>query len=198
MRPRVVLVVLALAGATIAAAVLAGDAHASVSIAVTWDVLLRESSAAAVVKPIESRSVWEDGRIYSYTRLLVGRSMAGDMPKGAEAWVRTMGGVVGKIGQIVEGEPVFAPGEESLLFLRQGPAGTYEVTARGQGQFPVVAGDPKLPRMVVRSHSMGAILMPQNVGLAIVRLAADVLHGRSVDEVAAVIASDWNRMHARP
>ena len=36
---------------------------------------------------------------------------------------------------------MFAPGDTSLLFLRPGPIGAYDVTARGQGQFPVVADD---------------------------------------------------------
>ena len=95
-----------------------------------------------VVTAAESRAVWEDGRIYTYTHVRVdsrGRRRA--RQPGAEAWVRTMGGVVGKVGQIVEGEAAFAPGRPSLLFLRPGPVGAYVVTDRGQGQFPVVTDD---------------------------------------------------------
>jgi hypothetical protein len=202
MRTRAALVVLALGLTPLAAATFAGDAHASVSIAVTWDGLLRESTVAVVASALDSHAAWENGRIYSYTRVRVDRAVAGDMASGGEAWVRTMGGVVGNIGQIVEGEAVLMPGEQSLLFLRQGPAGCYEVTARGQGQFPVVVADrsaAKLPPFVVRSHSAGALVAPQLVvSTAAVHLAADMLHGRSVDEVATVIASDWSRMHARP
>jgi hypothetical protein len=199
MRMRAVLVVLALAATPLTAAALAGDAQASVSIAVTWEGLLRESTAAAVVSPIETHTVWENSRIYSYTRLRVDRAVAGNIAASGEAWVRTMGGVVGNIGQIVEGEAVLMPGGQSLLFLRPGPVGTFEVTARGQGQFPIVGADSKLPARVVRSHSMGALVAPQFiVSSATIRLAADMLHGRSVDEVAGTIASDWSHMHARP
>jgi hypothetical protein len=174
-------------------------AHGSVSIAITWDGLLRQSVASAVVMPLEARSVWEGGRIYTYTRVRVDRAIAGDILEGGETWVRTMGGVVDRIGQIVEGEAVLAPGKPSLLFVRAGPAGTMEVTARGQGQFPVVADVNQARPRVVRNSAVGALFAPQvRASSAATRLAADVLHGRYVDEVAGEIAADWSRAHARP
>jgi hypothetical protein len=170
----------------------ARDVRASVSLAATWEALLHESTAAVVVTPIEARAVWEDGRIYTYTHVNVDRAIAGELASGASPWVRTMGGVVGKIGQIVDGEPVLVPGRSSLVFLHPGPVGAFEVTARGQGQFPVVVDDPRLPARVVRSNSAGAILpRPGNAGAP--RLAAEVIHGRPVDDVAREIAADWAR-----
>jgi len=104
---------------------------------------------------------------------------------------------VGKIGQLVEGEAVLAVGRSSLLFLRAGPAGTLDVTARGQGQFPVVADvDPAKPARLVRSNATGALLPPRAVAGATSRLAADVLHGRVVEEAAGDIAAAWSRAHA--
>lgn len=188
-----------LAALCIAAVTLIGNAQASVSIAITWDGLIRQSTASAVMTPIEANCVWEGGRIYTYTRVRVDRTVAGDLPTGSEAWVRTMGGVVGKIGQIVEGEAVLTPGESSLLFVRAGPLETFEVTARGQGQFPIVPRDAKSPPRVVRSHAVGALVPPQlTASSARSRLAADVLHGHTVDEVAVAIAADWEPMHAHP
>mgnify|MGYP001179681619 CR=1 FL=1 len=176
-------------------AISAVDARASVSIAATWDGLMHESTAAAVMSPVESQAVWENGRIYTYTRLGVDRAVAGDLATGASAWVRTLGGVVGKIGQVVEGEAVFTPGHSSLLFLHPGPAGTFEVTARGQGQFPVIADDPKVTPKVVRSNAMGFILPRAATTPASVRIAAEVIHGRALDDVAHEIAGDWDRTH---
>lgn len=141
----------------------ATNAPASVSVAATWDGLLHESTAAALVTTLESRPVWEGGRIYTYTHVHIDRAVAGELGTGSEAWVRTMGGVVGKVGQIVEGEAAFAPGDRSLLFLRKGPAGAFVVTARGQGQYPVVDDDPKQPPHVVQSHTIGMILPPRAV-----------------------------------
>jgi hypothetical protein len=135
------------AAGTLVAALLVADARASVSIAVTWDGLLRESTAAALVTALDGRAVWEGDRIYTYTHVRVDRGVAGELATGDEAWVRTMGGVVGRVGQVVDGEPVLTRGQTSLLFLHPIPArppGAFDVTARGQGQFPLVA-DEKTP-----------------------------------------------------
>jgi hypothetical protein len=173
------------------------DARASVSIAVTWEGLLRESTAAVFVTPMESRSVWENGRIYTYTHVRIDRSAAGELGAGADPWVRTMGGIVGKIGQLVEGEAVLVPGQSSLVFLRTGPIGAFEVTARGQGQFPVARDGPKSAARVVRSQGVGLLMQPRVVPPAPPpQLAADLLHGRLVDDVALEIATAWSRTHA--
>jgi hypothetical protein len=176
------------------------DAPASVSIAVTWESLLHESTAAVLVTSIDSRPVWENGRIYTYTRVHVDRSVAGDLGENSDAWVRTMGGVVGKVGQIVEGEAAFAPGESSLLFVHPGPVGAFVVTARGQGQFPL-ARDPTLPPRIIKSYSVGMLVAPRVTrtaqGGASIRLAAEVLHDRPIEEAAAEVASAWGATHAR-
>jgi hypothetical protein len=173
------------------------NASASVSIAATFEGLVHDSTTAAVVTAAESRAVWEDGRIYTYTHVRVTRAVAGELTTGGEAWVRTMGGVVGKVGQIVEGEAAFAPGDTSLLFLRTGPVGAYVVTYRGQGQFPVVTDDTTHAH-IVRSYSVGMLVPPRAPPTAAPpRLAAEVLHGRPVDDVAREIAAAWGAVHAR-
>jgi hypothetical protein len=70
------------------------------------------------------------------------------------------------------------------------------VTARGQGQFPIVAdATGKLTRLV-RSSSMGTIVpRPVAAPSAPPRLAAEVLHGRSIDDAALEIALAWKRAH---
>jgi hypothetical protein len=175
---------------------LSGDARASISFAVSWDALVRGSSSVAVVTPMDARSVWEDGRICTYTHVNVDRAVAGELATGGDAWVRTLGGIVGKVGQVVDGEAVFSPGRASLLFLRHGAAGTHDVTARGQGQFPVVPdADPALPARVTRSHVAGLLLPPRDEGSGL--LAAAVLHGQLVDDAAREIAAAWTAAHAR-
>ena len=181
------------------AALFAVDARASVSIAVTWDGLLRESTAAALVTALDARSVWEGDHIYTYTRVHVDRGVAGDLATGDEAWVRTMGGVVGKVGQSVDGEPVLTRGQASLLFLHPiaaRAAGAFDVTARGQGQFPLVA-DVKTPPHLVRSGSMGGLVAPRGASAVPPRLAADVVHGRAVDDVAREVTAAWGGTHVR-
>ena len=199
MRARAHLLLVALAGTLLFVFAMLPEARGSVSIAITWDRLLGQSTASAVVMPIEARSVWEDGRIYTYTRVRVDHAVAGELADGSETWVRTMGGVVDKIGQLVDGEAVLEPGRPSLLFVHARPAGAVEVTARGQGQFPLVTEEHSARPRIVRNGAVGALLAPQvRVSSASTRLAADVLHGRYVDDVAGEIAADWSRTHARP
>jgi hypothetical protein len=192
--------VLTAALALAAAGALPGEARASVAIAVTWDGLLRESSAAALVTALDARPLWEGDRIYTYTRVRVDRGIAGELAAGDEAWIRTMGGVVGKVGQIVEGEPVLAPGQASLLFLHPiagRPAGAFDVTARAQGQFPLVT-DPKTPPHLVRSTSAGGLVpprLPAGGSATPPRMAADVVHGRALDDVAHDVAAAWGAAH---
>jgi len=79
----------------------------------------------------------EDGRIYTYTHVKIEQGVAGELGTGAESWVRTMGGVVGKIGQMVDGEPIFTSGKSSLLFMRKFKAsGTWEISARARASTP--------------------------------------------------------------
>src|SRR4029077_363296 len=123
----------------------------------------------------EARSVWEGGRIYTYTRVRVERPVAGNLDGAGELWVRTMGGIVGNIGQRVEGEAVLVPGQTSLLFVHAGGlTSVAEVTGRGQGQFPLVAEGDGAPR-IIRNRSVGLLLEPQvRISSAATRLAADV------------------------
>ena len=200
---RVFPVLLGLGAAAAPALLAAHDAHASISIAVTFDSLLSSSSSAVVVIPAEQRALWEDGRIYTYTRVLIDRAVAGDLEAGSEAWVRTMGGIVGKVGQRVEGEAVFVMGRPSLVFLHPGPVGAFDVTARGQGQFPVVLDDQKSVR-VMKSSAAGALLAPRALPVAEGGtqpppkvLAATAIHGRLLDEVTRDVATSWARVHGR-
>jgi hypothetical protein len=176
-------------------------AHASVSIAVSWDGLLRESSSACIVTAFEARGAWENGRIYTYTHIRIDRAVAGNLATGSDAWVRTMGGVVGDIGQRVEGEATLAQGQSSLLFLRPGLSTavphSFEVTARGQGQFPLETSDPKLPTRISAGHALGLLVPPHVLQTDVSpRLAAEVLLGRTVDEAVREVTARWSQTHA--
>jgi hypothetical protein len=171
-----------------ALAVAARDSGASVSTAVSLDDLVRPSDAVATVTPVEQRASWENGRIFTYTRVRVDRVIAGRVPP--ESWVRTMGGVVDGVGQIVEGEASFAAGETSVVFLRaRRPwSGVLEVVARAQGQFALVPGDDGILRLAA-ARNVGMVLPGATEPPS--RLARDVLHGRPLPEAVNVIATAW-------
>jgi hypothetical protein len=177
----------------------ARDARASVSLAETWDALLHDSSGVAVVTALDARGAWENGRIYTYTHLHVDRPVAGELAAGADVYVRTMGGIVGDVGQSVEGEAVFQTGASCLVFVHPGPSGAFHVTARGQGQFPVENNpDATAPRRLAHGPSLGALIRPAQAGSAPARLAAEVVSGRIVDDVAKDVVADWPRLHVKP
>ena len=68
---------------------LAPRAQASISVAVAFDALVKDSTAVALVTPVEQKSVWENGRIYTYTRVHADNGVAGDLATDDEAWIRT-------------------------------------------------------------------------------------------------------------
>ncbi len=197
---------LALCGAALA--VPSPAAQASVSVAVYFEALVDRADAVAIVVPIDQSSVWEGGRIVTYTRLKVERPVAGQ--PGTEVWVRTLGGSVGNIGQNVSGEPQFTDGQSSVLFLHKVDS-AFMVVERGQGQYPLVK-DPKTAQMTtVRAADVGLVMAPKPQAavtgpsatpkvLAPTRyantLAQDVLIHRGVDDVVRDIAEAWNKRHA--
>ncbi len=180
------------------------DAHASVSIAVLFDALVADTTTACIATPTEQHAVWEGGRIVTYTRVHIDNGIAGQLGTGKETWIVTLGGIVGDVGQTVEGEATLHIGLPSLLFLRPDPAAaggdTHIVTARAQGQFHVKV-DPKTHLQTFRtSNAMGVLYPPQPSMLARVKsttLASDVITNRPVADVAKDIASAWSRTHGK-
>jgi matrixin len=170
------------------------DARASVSVMALFGELIYKASAVAVVTPIEQHALWEDRRIVTYTRARVERSVAGRLDR--EVWIRTLGGSVGDIGQIIEGQAIFSIGSRSLVFLHphvdsvgRRPTGTWGVVEGAQGQFPIVvpAGHVE-PRLAV-SHNVGALVPPPSGG----RLAREALNDRALDDASNEIAAVWSR-----
>ncbi len=117
------------------------EAHARVSIAYAPEELVAASPWALVVTPTEKRSLWEhvagSRRIVTYTKLRIDDAIYGD-GMGGTVWVRTMGGSVGKIGQLVSGEAQLDIGQPAVVFLAQAKAGTYVVSGAAQGHFPIL------------------------------------------------------------
>lgn len=200
------------------------DASASVSIAITFDSLCQQADSVVAVTPGEATSNWEDGRIFTYTKVHVDQGVAGELAAGQDTYVRTMGGVVGRIGQMVDGEAVFQKDKPSLLFLRKMKTGSYEVTARGQGQYPILVDEKTKARTLSRSFAAGVLLPPhektaeqqaqasgvQTQSIApvenapatnaktLLRLATDVLHQRPFDDGIKEINTNWKRLHPAP
>ncbi len=83
--------------------------------------------------------------------------MAGALPSGDDPWLRTLGGVVGHVGQRVEGEAVLSFGYQALVFLGAGKAGTFDVTARAQGKIPDCHDADVWFALLVRAGAVGLL-----------------------------------------
>lgn len=188
------------------------SADASVSIAVSFDQLVHDSSAVAVATATDAQVVWEGGRIVTYTHLHVDRPVAGNLQVNDAPWVASLGGIIGTTGQIVDGEPTLHIGMPYLLFLRpdtSATSGTLMVTARAQGQFHLRATTAtstpdatKLGRSVVnvvRNPGVGDILpaLPAKGTTTVPKAAADQIADRPVDDVAKEISAAWKTSHAK-
>jgi hypothetical protein len=160
----------------------ATSAHASQSVAVTLEDLVRRSRRIALVTPLGGTGYWETvggrRRIVTYHRIQIDELVDGDSDSG-ELVVRTLGGRVGKIGQVVYGEAVLLRAHPSLLFLRELGDGAHAVTARAQGHFPLLADAAGVRRLRVSPNRAQLIRAEDS--------AARRLVGRDVTEAKRLI-----------
>lgn len=124
------------------------DAQAAVSMLLSIEELVAASSHVVIATGADRYSQWEDlpsgRRIVTYTKLVVERTVVGSAEK--EIWVRTLGGVVGKIGQSVAGEAQITTGARALFFLAPA-SGAVVVTGMAQGHYPIVTDDKGAARL---------------------------------------------------
>lgn len=167
----------------------AGRAVASVSRALTLNELVQGSRHALVGTPVDLFAQWETygkhRRIITYTMIRTEYSFDGRPPATREVLVRTLGGIVDGIGQIVPGEAVLRRGATSALFLVDVSKDLFEVTGMAQGHYPLVADAQGMRRL---SASHGALEVATDASSAVKRL-----DGRSVEEVETLVYAELGR-----
>lgn len=118
------------------------SARASMARAVSLKALTRSSQHIIVGTPVDAESRWEvlggRERIVTYSRVVVSELVAGADPKQGELLLRSLGGRVGQVGQIVHGEAELAIRQPALLFIGQTEAPLLFVQAMSQGEYPLV------------------------------------------------------------
>lgn len=169
------------------------EASASVSVLMSVDELMEASTDVVVATAVERKSQWEDlpsgRRIVTYTRLVVDETVAG--AGRTEIWVRTLGGKVGRIGQLVSGEAEIALDARSLLFLADVDDGAGHavtiVTGMAQGHFPIDESgtEPKL----TASPDAGLLLPRRGPTIS----AQEVLVGKKLGEARGVLRASAAR-----
>ncbi len=136
-------------------------ALASLSRAVPVEELVGRSQHVLLGEPLDAESVWEQvGRrrhIVTYTRVRTLEPLAGADPRQEELLVRTLGGRVGELGELVHGEAMLQLGARGVLFVMP-TRGGLAVTAMAQGHYPVLrdaAGAERLRRSPEASELLG-------------------------------------------
>ncbi|MBI5708758.1 MAG: hypothetical protein HZC42_00385 [Candidatus Eisenbacteria bacterium] len=107
---------------------------------VPLDRLITSSDAVvrAKVTGLESHWTADHSTIVTDVTLSIEESWAGDLAAGAPLVLQVEGGEVGDIGIRSEHQPVFSPGEETVLFLKATSNARLRVNAVEQGKYTVL------------------------------------------------------------
>ncbi|MBK8997714.1 MAG: hypothetical protein IPM35_18460 [Myxococcales bacterium] len=160
-------------------------ARASIARALSLRELVRSSERALVGTALDTESRFESvggrRRIVTYSRLRVEERLGGPGDE-SELLVRTLGGKVGDVGQVVHGEALLLLGEPALVFLGPSPEGPLVVTAMAQGHYPIRA-DKRGERRLSPSPRLAEL-----VGDG----AARELAGKRVAEATGLVRKAWD------
>ncbi len=160
-------------------------ASASVARALTLRELSRGSSRIVRGVPQDYYSQWEvtggRKRIVTYTRVLVTEDL-GRTEREKEVLVRTWGGRLEGIAQLVHGEAALGTEEDCVLFLGKAVAGARRVTAMAQGHY-LVEREGKTDFRLLRSPQLDTLVDAQDA-------AVDKLHHRTLGEATRLIRGE--------
>jgi hypothetical protein len=119
--------------------------------AVSLPQLVGLSQYALVGSATEAYSRWESAgssrRIVTYVNIQVTQPIDGRPPPETSLMLRTLGGRVGDIGQLVHGEARFELGAPTVIFLTPDSDGVLGVTAMAQGHYPLSTQAGELARL---------------------------------------------------
>lgn len=105
-------------------------------------LLARAIEAQCVSLPIGGRSM-----IVTETKLRIEDALAKAAPSSVEIVVRTLGGVLNGVGELVHGQAELSFGQPCLAFLKSADDGALWVTGMAQGHYPIVSGERSEPRL---------------------------------------------------
>jgi hypothetical protein len=124
------------------------------------DLVLR-SKHVLVATPRVADSVWEEiggsRRLVTYTRLTVDENLDDRAFGDTELLVRTLGGRLGALGQIVHGEAELRRDETAVVFLKPRQDGVFHITGLAQGHYPLHT-DPQGIRRLANSPRLSTFI----------------------------------------
>ena len=126
--------------------------------------MVEASSLVVVATPVSRETHWamtgSMARVVTDVTLEVAWTLRGNDSTGQDIVVRTLGGTVGDVGQIVYGEARLVLGQSCLFFLMVGRDGAYHVLGMAQGQYPLEP-DNEGDWRVNASPGLEGVLEPQ-------------------------------------
>ncbi len=135
-------------------------ADATVLFSRTVDELAREADAVVIATPLNDRaSRWLHGRIVTEVTARVDAVITGRVAVGSTVVVRTPGGVVGEVGQSLEGSPSLSADVPAVLFLTAPRSGARAVLSLAAGVMPVTVA-PSGAVMVLPARTEGLTMLP--------------------------------------
>ena len=162
----------------------AKHSQATTARAVSLHDLVRLSTRVARTTALESTAQSEDvggeRHIVTYSRLRVDELIHGG-PVESEIWVRTLGGKIDGLGEIVHGEAELALNQQSIVFLRSDADGVARVTAMAQGHYPLLIDAAGAARLQASRN------MPHLVANPAGSSAVSELSGKRIDEARSLI-----------
>jgi hypothetical protein len=137
-------------------------ARATLVRGLTLEALSRGSDRIVVGAAVDSSSHWEDiggkRRIVTDSRVRIERTIAG-AASGSELLVRTHGGKMGLVGELVFGEAELTLNAQCVLFLRA-KANEHYVLGMAQGHYPLRTGSQRSPYLQA-SPNLPELLHPE-------------------------------------
>jgi hypothetical protein len=172
---------LAAIGVTALAPFVPAVASAGVARALKLEELVKRSAHILRATPLQAWSEWtrigDQRRIVTYTRMRVDDAFAGAAEP--ELLVRTLGGTVDKVGQLVPDEAQLLLGEPCIGFMMPYADGVLGLTGMAQGHYPLKADASGLLRL---SPTAQISKLLDDKASAVSRLS-----GRSVSEASELI-----------
>ena len=157
--------------------------------AVTLPELVGISQYALVGTATNATSRWETAgaarRIVTYVQVEVTQPIDGRPPPETTLFLRTLGGRVGEIGQLVHGEARFELGTQAVVFVAPDEDGVLGIAGMAQGHYPLradTAGElvrlrpsPNMPSLIRVEGSAVQRLVRKTVVEA-EGLVSDIMH----------------------
>ena len=141
----------------LAAILMASPAFGAEATALSVEGLTRASDSVVRGQVRKMTSMLSDDGRRIFTLVDVDDTSTWRGDRVASVQVIVPGGVVGGIGQRVDGAPTFAGGEEVVVFLNRAEAGGYRVAGLAQGKFSVAGmnASPELSRTHMVAERIG-------------------------------------------